>query len=71
MAKSAQEARQLLGISRGEQERRMLAAVIHMEVRRDLCPKCGGSLDTGWECNNCGADWFDVAQVAVFKKPVH
>ena len=25
-------------------------------VARDICPKCGGELDTGWECNNCGAD---------------
>lgn len=23
---------------------------------RDQCPECGGSLDTGWECNKCGFD---------------
>jgi tRNA(Ile2) C34 agmatinyltransferase TiaS len=22
----------------------------------DMCPKCGGELDTGWECNRCGYD---------------
>ena len=22
-----------------------------------FCPNCGGSLDTGWECVKCGADW--------------
>jgi len=22
----------------------------------DMCPKCGGELDTGWECNSCGFD---------------
>ena len=22
----------------------------------DMCPKCGGELDTGWECNKCGFD---------------
>lgn len=21
------------------------------------CPSCGGALDTGWECNECGQDW--------------
>lgn len=21
------------------------------------CPSCGYELDTGWECNRCGADW--------------
>jgi hypothetical protein len=22
----------------------------------DVCPKCLGELDTGWECNSCGYD---------------
>ena len=22
----------------------------------ELCPKCSGDLDTGWECNSCGYD---------------
>lgn len=22
----------------------------------DICPKCGGNLDTGWECTKCGYD---------------
>jgi tRNA(Ile2) C34 agmatinyltransferase TiaS len=25
-------------------------------VANDICPKCYGSLDTGWECNSCGFD---------------
>lgn len=25
-------------------------------ARRDICPECGGALDTGWECNACGYD---------------
>lgn len=28
----------------------------HWIVERDQCPECGGSLDTGYECNNCGYD---------------
>lgn len=27
----------------------------------DLCPQCGGELDTGWECNDCGYDARDEA----------
>jgi methionyl-tRNA synthetase len=22
----------------------------------DTCPRCGGELDTGWECNECDYD---------------
>lgn len=22
----------------------------------ERCPECGGGLDTGWECNDCGFD---------------
>jgi len=25
-------------------------------VKQDICPQCGGELDTGWECNDCGFD---------------
>jgi hypothetical protein len=25
-------------------------------VSRDRCPECGGELDTGCECNECGFD---------------
>jgi tRNA(Ile2) C34 agmatinyltransferase TiaS len=25
-------------------------------ARRDICPRCRGELDTGWECNDCGYD---------------
>ena len=27
-----------------------------LKVVQDICPKCGGELDTGWECNDCGGD---------------
>ncbi len=30
-------------------------------ARRDICPECGGALDTGWECNMCGYDARDLA----------
>ena len=29
--------------------------------QHDLCPECGGELDTGWECNDCGFDASDIA----------
>jgi tRNA(Ile2) C34 agmatinyltransferase TiaS len=25
-------------------------------VSQDICPECGGELDTGFECNDCGFD---------------
>lgn len=25
-------------------------------IEEDLCPECGGDLDTGWECMDCGYD---------------
>jgi len=25
-------------------------------VAKDICPRCLGELDTGWECNDCGFD---------------
>lgn len=28
----------------------------HYVNDRDECPQCGGTLDTGWECNSCGFD---------------
>ena len=30
-------------------------------ARQDICPECGGALDTGWECNSCGYDAQDEA----------
>lgn len=30
-------------------------------VADDKCPKCGGELDTGWECNDCGFDAMPIA----------
>ena len=32
----------------------------------DICPECGGALDTGWECNTCKYDAISLAQ----KEPV-
>ena len=25
-------------------------------IKIDICPECGGELDTGYECNACGFD---------------
>ena len=30
-------------------------------AQQDLCPQCGGELDTGWECNDCQFDARDLA----------
>lgn len=27
-----------------------------MVKKKELCPRCGGELDTGFECNDCGYD---------------
>jgi tRNA(Ile2) C34 agmatinyltransferase TiaS len=32
------------------------AAARRSFARRDKCPQCGGELDTGWECDDCGYD---------------
>ena len=32
------------------------------------CLLCGGELDTGWECTECGADHHDGAQL-IYRKP--
>lgn len=36
----------------------------HREARvaDDRCPECGGELDTGWECNDCGYDARPIAK---------
>lgn len=33
-------------------------------VDQEQCPECGGALDTGWECNDCGFDaqWIAYPQ---------
>lgn len=31
-------------------------AVRKQMAQEDCCPQCGGELDTGWECNDCGYD---------------
>lgn len=35
-------------------------------VEEDVCPKCLGELDTGWECNDCGYDarWLICSDAA-------
>ena len=27
-------------------------------IADDICPDCSGSLDVGWECNDCGKDFM-------------
>jgi hypothetical protein len=29
-------------------------------VENIICPECGGTLDTGWECNSCGFDAISI-----------
>lgn len=38
-----------------------------MNVKNEwqFCAYCGGELDTGWECNACGADWMRMAHQRV------
>jgi len=31
-------------------------------AKKDMCPECGGDLDTGWECGKCGYDAMAEAQ---------
>ena len=39
----------------------------HREVNMlNRCPKCGGDLDTGWECTACG---YDARPDVVFEEP--
>ena len=33
------------------------------------CVICGGSLDTGWECNDCGADHMPAVKAILNKRP--
>jgi len=33
-------------------------------VDENLCPKCGGELDTGRECNDCGYDAMWAANLS-------
>lgn len=35
-------------------------------VAKNICPRCMGELDTGWECNNCE---FDAIQYVPKEKP--
>lgn len=30
-------------------------------VKENICPRCLGDLDTGWECNFCGYDAIAIA----------
>lgn len=34
---------------------------IDVLVSEGKCPKCGGELDTGWECNSCDFDARPIA----------
>lgn len=35
----------------------------------EFCAYCSGALDTGWECDSCGADWKNMAKLhETFKK---
>ena len=36
-------------------------------ANNDHCPECGGHLDTGWECNDCGYDAMHLAYTEIDK----
>ena len=37
-------------------------------ARQNVCPECGGALDTGWECNDCD---YDAMIEATTTEPLH
>jgi hypothetical protein len=37
------------------------------KATKDICPKCSGSLDTGWECNDCGFDAYEIVHASEWK----
>ena len=37
-------------------------------ARNNICPECGGALDTGWECNECFYDARDEAYPPTFRE---
>lgn len=37
----------------------MSAEELSLNQEEPKCLKCGGFLDTGWECNDCGWDGID------------
>lgn len=46
----------------------VMLVVVDMNVKRknemkewQFCAYCGDEVDTGWECNGCGADWMPYA----------
>jgi hypothetical protein len=41
---------------------------VKRKVSKDICPKCSGELDTGWECNDCGFDAIKLATGASVTK---
>lgn len=47
-----------------ETQRISSASLRERAVANDRCPECGGELDTGWECNDCG---FDARPIAMAK----
>lgn len=38
-------------------------------IAKDICPRCGGCLDTGWECLGCGYDAKPITDEAPPGKP--
>lgn len=37
-------------------------------VAKDICPRCLGELDTGWECNKCGFDAAHLVRAELERK---
>jgi hypothetical protein len=47
----------------GKYEKIIAANLRRDRIWQDLCPECGGELDTGWECNDCGFDAMQEAKL--------
>ncbi len=37
------------------------------DAQNDICPDCSGSLDTGWQCTDCGYDAKWLIDTAPFQ----
>lgn len=54
---------------REEKTNVVIHPVTAKKVAQDLCPKCGGELDTGWECNDCGFDAIGFVELDPLGRP--
>lgn len=54
---------------RDEREKPLIVAVpANFDIDEGQCIRCGGQLDTGWECNDCGADHYPAVQALLQRR---